>query len=691
MPAFDRQRLVLVVATSSGDDQGDPHEEVATGYLLTGDLVLTAAHVARRPGCSFEVRGLPQGTREAIWSNSVPVWKGADGIDALVLRTKRSFGDLKLPSFPMLQQGRWESAGYARAGTNEETGARNSFPLSGSFDVSGGQDPDQFVLTTEQDFHAQWDHYWMGISGAPIFSKGAPEGDGLVGLITDASRASPNSLTALQVGRLLKDVAFQSIVHPSFLAVLPDGPWCAVLTAEHSDPRLIGHVQGVLTGFRKHDRLRDLYERPIEIPVIAALSSTANWVSTVRALARAEFLVADVTQFEPAMMLLLGVRSVLRRGVTVSVTGEQLRGDSAAMPFNVQETRVLSYGEPNFYARLGRAMAEGAATLEKDRNYLDLPTFHAVRAPRPESWAREDRDQVLVLCPFGSGYSDFYEGTLHDIIQAHTGNQTPLRMLDLQSPRLVGQALYEQVRWATRCLVDWTHWRPNVFFEFGVRLACSPHDPLCIIDADDPAVLPESSATELKQKAMLRELLPPVAYERGDHRDPRNALMRPLETWARPEPDGGDPHALPPMGTFTAAQAHFSWEGDAVLTPPHVEQRGTAERILGRDPERTPERLILFSDNAEYDDALNAAVRERWISAWLYLRHLNSVVVEGANDTHEEFILMSRLAMNALRSSTDERHDRLRAEIRAVLDADTVTRRAARARRRGQKGVVEDG
>ena len=54
-------------------------------------------------------------------------------------------------------------------------------------------------------------------------------------------------------------------------------------------------------------------------------------------------------------------------------------------------------------------------------------------------------------------------------------------MLDLRSPRLVGQALYEQVRWSSWCLVDLTEWRPNVFFELGVRLACSERDPMCII------------------------------------------------------------------------------------------------------------------------------------------------------------------------------------------------------------------
>ena len=55
-------------------------------------------------------------------------------------------------------------------------------------------------------------------------------------------------------------------------------------------------------------------------------------------------------------------------------------------------------------------------------------------------------------------------------------------MLDMASPRLVGQALYEGIRWARTCLVDWTGWRGNVFFEFGVRMACSDIGPGRVIE-----------------------------------------------------------------------------------------------------------------------------------------------------------------------------------------------------------------
>ena len=70
-----------------------------------------------------------------------------------------------------------------------------------------------------------------------------------------------------------------------------------------------------------------------------------------------------------------------------------------------------------------------------------------------------------MLCPFNDTYDTFFTNTLGSIISGNTGDLAPERMMDLRSPRLVGQALYERIRWSTRCLVDWTYWRANVLFE----------------------------------------------------------------------------------------------------------------------------------------------------------------------------------------------------------------------------------
>jgi len=303
-----------------------------------------------------------------------------------------------------------------------------------------------------------------------------------LGIVTDAHRTLTNALIGLPVSRLLEDINFRSIVFPSTLLDIPSQAWCLVLTSEGEPTDLTAQVGNVIAGHQDQDpRFSALLTTPVELEARLAVSSVENWVLAVQALATADYMVADVTGFQPTVMLMLGVRSVLRRGVTISVTNENLQADGYEIPFNVQETRVLSFAEEPFYDDLYRAMSEGRSYVEQDPEYLDLPAFHGVRVPRPETWAEDDQRRVLVLCPFKEEYQTYYRLKLRSIIRGHTHDSVPVRMLDLKSPRLVGQALYEQIRWSSRCLVDWTHWRPNVFFELGVRLACSEFDPLCII------------------------------------------------------------------------------------------------------------------------------------------------------------------------------------------------------------------
>src|SRR5262249_2795181 len=56
------------------------------------------------------------------------------------------------------------------------------------------------------------------------------------------------------------------------------------------------------------------------------------------------------------------------------------------------------------------------------------------------------------------------------------------RSVDLDSPRLVSHAIYSCVRRSALCVADWTDWRPNVFFELGVRLASSKDRTVCLIE-----------------------------------------------------------------------------------------------------------------------------------------------------------------------------------------------------------------
>jgi hypothetical protein len=670
MSELDRTRVALIVASPT---DGGHRESVGTGYFLTGDLVLTVRHLAEGPDCTFNVRAEVGATTEAeLWSTATPQWIGVGDVDAMLLRTARRFGDWPLPALGTpTGAGAWRSSGYARAAADTGNEHRKTLPLEGSFGMSLGQGPAQIVLQTNQSISPDWDTYWQGVSGAPIFSLGPGDEDQrLIGIITEASRALTNSLIGLSAARLLDDIRFRSIVTPSFLGPPPDGSFCAVLTSENSRSDLLGQTEGVLAGFRTEDvRFQRIRDKPFTIPVAGAVRSPENWAATVDVLARADYLIADVTGFEPAVMLLLGVRSVLRRGVTISVTEGQPVTSSSSLPFNIQETKILSYDDADFYDKLHLAMAEGAANLAKDLNYLDLPAYYSARAPRPERWTDSDDKTVLFLCPFSTDYSPAYQ-KLRPIIRAHTGNMVPLRTLDLPSPRLVGQALYEQIRWSSWCLIDWTEWRPNVFFELGVRLACSERDPLCIIQQEDaasehPAAI--GAPVRLHQHEHLLRLFDPVEYE---PQNPRSALRHALESWPSPPSSGnGRPFeqaTLPPAATFRTAQASFQWQRDPALIPPHIEQRRAAELIFGQDQERLPQGRVLFANNEEFAAELRAAVREKWIAAWLYLRHLSTgedaVLLDEA-----ELTTMGSLADYALSSSDHPRHIRVREEIRDFL------------------------
>jgi hypothetical protein len=126
-------------------------------------------------------------------------------------------------------------------------------------------------------------------------------------------------------------------------------------------------------------------------------------------------------------------------------------------------------------------------------------------------------------------------------------------------------------------------------------------------------------------------------------------------------------HSLPPAGTFQAAQSTFQWRLEAVLNPPHREQQRRAEWILGTDPAMRPERLILFAGNPAFDAALLAAVRENWIAAWLYFRHLASAEHPYRDDVWEELEVLGPLVQDMLKSSREERHQTLRADIGRFL------------------------
>jgi hypothetical protein len=300
---------------------------------------------------------------------------------------------------------------------------------------------------------------------------------------------------------LLQNAGFRLAIEPSWLEYPKSDAWLLVLLSEE-DARS-DFAKTVKGSFERHDELisKALGEplptrRIVTVQLNEALETPGRWLQLVQAICAAPLMIADVTGFEAGVMLALGVRSVVRRGVTVASTSHSLNeAQLAELPFNIQETKLISHGDddpsitgedhPRYSLNIiANTFLNGIRELKTNPRYLDLPAYDAVRCPPPEHPPDEQRvrEAVLVLCSFHTEYANHWRKVL-DALAKHYPKKRALRMRDIISPRLVGQTLYEHIRWTTTCVVDWTHWRANVFFELGVRLACAKTEPISLLEA----------------------------------------------------------------------------------------------------------------------------------------------------------------------------------------------------------------
>ena len=222
--------------------------------------------------------------------------------------------------------------------------------------------------------------------------------------------------------------------------------------------------------------------------------------SVLKRMCVAKVVVFDITHFEPAVMLLLGIRSVVRRGVTIlSLGGVSAVAKTINLPFNIKDTNLVFHppapGSKEI-ASLVRRIERGIINYQS-RSYSDLPVFDALRRLLPkERKPIPDKEGALVLCSFNKGYrqqnweNHLFEGLVdeYDRLNQRSGGRNKeghlgiARSLEIDSPRLVSKVIYEYIRRVQTCIVDLTMLSPNVFFELGIRLACSDKRTVCIIE-----------------------------------------------------------------------------------------------------------------------------------------------------------------------------------------------------------------
>jgi hypothetical protein len=525
----------------------------------------------------------------------------------------------------------WESSAYPDAGKADQDGkpAWKSVGLSGKvYAHGGGQGPKELELTV--DAPPENAEQWKGVSGAPIFVN-----ERLAGLIKEAPRSFRGGRFAgARAQGLLQNHAFRLALSPRWLDPLPEGIWVLVVMseakmqtsklAEWVDRSLKPNDEEAIEQIK--EALGAEVRSIIRVGISDTLESPGKWLRFVTALCAAPIAIFDATGFESAVMLALGVRAVVRRGVTLTSTADWLTAAQLSkLPFNIQETKLLYHGSRYLPTNIRHPLNTIAAGVKKgwqelisQPNYLDLPAYDAVRCQYPTTDANKKSavTRVLVLCSFGEDHEENWNH-LANALASRFGLDVA-RMLDVSSPRLVGQALYEGIRWARTCFVDWTNWRANVFFEFGVRLACSDVGPVNVIEQGAAAAVAAPDAPT--QRGRLAALFEPTVYRAAEEDDGIDRALLVHDAILNQRPPALVASQLPHDATFRTCEDRFEWKLEHITIEPHELLRFTVEAPFGKDPQQPGRKPILFSANPEYFKEYDRSVKDRWIAAWCYLR-----------------------------------------------------------------------
>ena len=320
---------------------------------------------------------------------------------------------------------------------------------------------------------------------------------------------------------------------------------------------------------------------------------------------------------------------MVRRGITIiSIGGNYHIGGEIDVPFTIRDANLVAHSRSQ-----GEKGKRDASDLLADRIrngiqsanspwYSDLAVFDAIRQLPPDRRGIiVDSEGFLVLCSFDRNYVDdvwgpyLSKGLEFQLkkLRRQTVNPPLLgvaRSFELDSPRLVSQAVYEAIRRAQSCIVDWTNWSENVFFEFGVRLtiASTRHRSIPIIKGD-------RQATTEQQKNLIR-LFNPIPYiGSGDWRaDPAFGRMMDLTEAQSPSDLTIGPTSAHVYGIVRNAL-------DLSVQPATIplEEWLLLESQLYRRVSTNSKPVSLFPEHAELSKNEMIAERERLLAVWSYL------------------------------------------------------------------------
>jgi hypothetical protein len=450
----------------------------------------------------------------------------------------------------------------------------------------------------------EFDHIVLRLGPQPVYSTIAPLDDWRVG--TERRKhwyEMPQSLdrTRVLIADQPAEAAGSDEAQSSFLAYESSSrPWCLVLRPAQTQidwPVLIRLALAKASG-----TVAALNQEPLVMVSHDAFENAATLRSAVRALCAADIVIADVTDYDPASLLLLGIRAAVRRSVTIACTKRDRSPEFwRDLPFNLKELNLVSlYNTKQGYAELVEALAIGLTQSRSAERYLDLPVYDYVRESAADE-APAAPARVLFLRSFVT-YTPERELFVQSRIRHALGlpDARVEAVIDQASPRLAGQRLYEAIRHWEFCVVDLTWWRPNVLFELGVRLAVSRARTFCIIDRIADAVAADAAST-----TRIDAQLAPHAYDASGNKFSKALL--PLDTMRDI--------------VFGTAARHFRRLQDRHGDPVD-DMLLAAEAATGgqADPLEAVDLTPLYSrDNDAYGGEVRHAVFERLCAAWYYL------------------------------------------------------------------------